>query len=124
MDKMKTILVIDDDPAMLELISDFCDGMGYRVESELESVKALARVQELKPDLITLDLQMPTPDGFDLLKQIKADPALQHIPILIVSVLASDAQRQGFMDMAQAFFNKPIDFSKFKDKIEQLAKKD
>jgi CheY-like chemotaxis protein len=117
-----SILVIDDDSNMAELISDFCSGMGYRVEVMTESTKAFETAKRLKPQLITLDLQMPGVDGFEVLRQLKDDPDTRNIPVIIVSVVAGDAERQGLLAAAQAIFSKPVNFKKLKDKVDQYVK--
>ena len=68
------ILVIDDEAAIAELIGDFCESMGYSVKTVTDSRDALRMAKEFRPHLITLDLQMPEVDGFELLRRFKADP--------------------------------------------------
>lgn len=116
------ILVIDDDPSIAELISDFCSGLGYSVQTLTDSTRALQAVKELRPILITLDLQMPEVDGFDILKQLKSDEATRSIPVIIVSILAGEAERQGLLSAAQAILTKPINFRKLRDKVDHYVK--
>jgi CheY-like chemotaxis protein len=115
------ILVIDDDPSIAELISDFCSGFGYTVQTLTDSQRAIETVKEVKPNLITLDLQMPKIDGFEILKQLKSDPATNQIPVIIVSILAGEAERQGLLSAAQAILTKPINFRKLKDKVDHYV---
>jgi len=117
-----TILVIDDDPSIAELISDFCSGFGYAVHTLTDSQKALGIVKEIKPSLITLDLQMPKVDGFEILKLLKSDAETRNIPVIIVSILAGEAERQGLLSAAQAILTKPINFRKLKDKVDHYVK--
>jgi CheY-like chemotaxis protein len=118
----ETILVIDDEPGIAELISDFCSGLGYKVYTLTESENAMDVARRIKPQLITLDLQMPKLDGFELLKQLKNDPATTGIPVIIVSILAGEAERQGLLAAAQAILTKPINFRKLRDKVGQYVK--
>jgi CheY-like chemotaxis protein len=118
----ESILVIDDEPSIAELISDFCSGLGYRVHTLTSSENAFDTVKKLKPNLITLDLQMPQVDGFELLKKLKNDPETCHIPVIIVSILAGEAERQGLLSAAQAILTKPINFRKLRDKVSQYVK--
>lgn len=120
--KEGTILVIDDDPNIAELISDFCAGFGYSVKTLTESQKAVETVKELRPSLITLDLQMPKVDGFEILKALKNDAETRHIPVIIVSILAGEAERQGLLSAAQAILTKPINFQKLRDKVDLYVK--
>jgi CheY-like chemotaxis protein len=116
------ILVIDDEPGIADLIGDFCEGMGYSVRTVTDSRNAFGAAKELKPCLITLDLQMPEVDGFELLRRFKADPETASIPIIIVSVLAREVERQGLLSAAQASLSKPIDFQTFKKRVDAYAK--
>jgi CheY-like chemotaxis protein len=116
------ILVIDDDPSIAELISDFCSGLGYSVHTLTDSTKAVQVVKELKPTLITLDLQMPEVDGFEILKALKSDQDTRNIPVIIVSILAGEAERQGLLSAAQAILTKPINFRKLRDKVDHYVK--
>lgn len=116
------ILVIDDESSIAELIGDFCEGMGYTVKTLTDSRAAFEQAKALRPRLITLDLQMPGLDGFELLKQFKADPVTADIPVIIVSVLAREVERQGLLTAAQAVLSKPIDFQTFKSRVDKYAK--
>ncbi|MBI4396128.1 MAG: response regulator [Elusimicrobia bacterium] len=120
--RQERILVVDDEPGIAELISDFCSELGYAVCTVTESNKAIAAAKEFKPDLITLDLQMPNVDGFELLKRLKEDPDTSTIPVIIVSILAGEADRQGMLSAAQAILTKPINFRKLRDKVGQYVK--
>jgi CheY-like chemotaxis protein len=118
----ENILIIDDDPSIAELISDFCSGLGYQVHTITESQNALEYAKRLRPDLITLDLQMPHVDGFEVLKKLKEDPETRTIPVIIVSILAGEAERQGLLSAAQAILTKPINFKKFREKVTTYIK--
>ena len=96
------ILVIDDESAIAELIGDFFESMGYSVKTVTDSRDAVRMAKEFRPHLITLDLQMPEVDGFELLRAFKADPDTAGIPVIIVSVLAREVERQGLLSAAQA----------------------
>ena len=118
------ILVIDDEAAIAELIGDFCESMGYSVKTVTDSRDALRMAKELQPHLITLDLQMPEVDGFELLRRFKADPDTAGIPVIIVSVLAREVERQGLLSAAQAILTKPIDFRTLRDRVDRNMAKD
>lgn len=121
-DVQNRILVIDDDPNIADLIADFCSGVGYEVDTLNDSVKAVETAKRLRPGLITLDLQMPGSDGFDVLKKLKSDPETRNIPVVIVSILAGEAEREGLLSAAQAILSKPINFRKLRDKLDNYVK--
>ena len=118
------ILVIDDEAAIAELIGDFCESMGYSVKTVTDSRDALRMAKEFRPHLITLDLQMPEVDGFELLRRFKADPDTAGIPVIIVSVLAREVERQGLLSAAQAILSKPIDFRTLRERVDRYTTKD
>ena len=111
----KRILVVDDDPQMTELLTDFCDGLGYEVITHTDGPSVTAAAQAWKPDLITLDLEMPGKDGLDVLNELRADPATRHIPVIIISVMATEAGIPP--DLVQGVFDKPIAFQKLLGRI-------
>lgn len=89
---MKTILVIDDEYALVESLTDLLEEEGYRVVSALNGKDGLARVVKEAPDLIVSDFMMPiAADGLELLKGVRALPAFRSVPVVMMS--ASDMAR-------------------------------
>jgi signal transduction histidine kinase len=104
------ILTVDDNEALrYSLVRSLCDA-GYQVVEAKTGAEALARAAEL-PDLITLDVNLPDMNGFQVCRKIKADPATTHIPILHVSSTFVDPQSrvQGLEGGADAYLAEPID---------------
>ena len=85
------ILVVDDTPANLEVISEALTDAGYEVAAALSGDRALKQVQHRPPDLILLDIQMPGIDGFETCRQLKQTAATAEIPIIFMTAL-SDAE--------------------------------
>lgn len=83
----KTILVVDDTPENLRLLSEMLSGKGYRVRSAPNGQHALISVQKELPDLILLDIMMPGMDGYEVCHQLKANPHTQEIPVIFISAL-------------------------------------
>lgn len=81
------ILAVDDDPLSLKFLSLYLHKEGYQVETAPSGPIALARLREQPVDLVLLDMLMPEMDGLQVLTQIKDDPALQHLPVLIISTV-------------------------------------
>jgi CheY-like chemotaxis protein len=89
-----TILVIDDDPALLELASELLSGDGHRVLVAPSGEDALVMVRAIRPDLILLDYFMPKVDGVAVIERLKADTATRGIPVVaITSGTAADAKK-------------------------------
>ena len=78
----KHILIVDDYPDALEIWALFLRSMGYRVSTATDGAAALAQAQELLPDLIVLDLELPRISGFDVARQLRANPDTESIPLI------------------------------------------
>ena len=102
-----TVLVIDDDPDALDLVTRFLAKHGYRVATAPDGARGLALARELHPVAITLDVLMPGLDGWGVLAALKADPALAAIPVVMVSML--DDAPVGYALGAAEYLVKPVD---------------
>lgn len=113
--KLKEIVVVEDDNDLRELI-------GLILYSDQYSVKLLANIQSFDqymawkcPDVIVLDVMLPDGNGIEVCQKLKADQKTGHIPVLLMSA-NSDKRISG--SGAEAFFDKPFDIDKFKNKVE------
>ena len=82
-----TILVVDDDATARDLMTRTLESKAYRVIAARHGLEALALARQHKPDAITLDVMMPQLDGWGVLKQLKEDPELRNIPVIMVTIL-------------------------------------
>ncbi|MBN1181999.1 MAG: response regulator [Bacteroidales bacterium] len=119
---MKKVLVIDDSEVSLFLIeSIFENDMNVEVLMEEDSRNAIRKIKYHLPDVIILDLMMPKIDGFEVLYQIKADPGLKNIPILVVSARHDkDALNKAEEFGVAGFVKKPIELNDIEVKIREL----
>jgi signal transduction histidine kinase/CheY-like chemotaxis protein len=102
-----TVLVIDDDPAARAITRRVLEREGYVVEEAADGETGLRRAQELRPDLITLDILMPVMDGWAVLTRLKADPALAHTPVILQTIV--EDRNMGFTLGAAEYLTKPIE---------------
>jgi two-component system, sensor histidine kinase and response regulator len=114
-----TILVIDDDPAVRDLTSRFLIKMGFRVVTAESGAEGLRLAKKVHPLLITLDVMMPEMDGWSVLKEIKADPAMADIPVIMVSVV--DNLQMGIGLGASNYLIKPVDRDRLAVLVEQYG---
>jgi DNA-binding response OmpR family regulator len=84
---MRKILLIEDDPFLVDIYSTKMKEVGYEVESAEEGEEALRKINDLKPDLILLDIVLPTVNGWEILRNIKKDENLKDIKVVILSNL-------------------------------------
>lgn len=85
------VLVVDDDPAALELVKDYMAGHRYEVVTTRDPEQALELARELKPTAIIADLMMPIMNGWDLLRALRLDAATAAIPVIIISIVEQKA---------------------------------
>lgn len=103
------ILVVDDTPANLEVITETLSLAGYATSTAISGERALKRLQTYIPDLILLDVQMPGMDGFETRQQLKADPGTARIPVIFMTALtAVDSKVKGFALGAVDYITKPF----------------
>jgi signal transduction histidine kinase/CheY-like chemotaxis protein len=101
------ILVIDDDPSVIEIVSAYLGHQGYAVHGVGESRRALEQARALRPAAIILDILMPHKDGWEILADLKADPELQDVPVILYTIVEN--QQLGLALGASAYLTKPID---------------
>jgi len=101
-----TILVIDDDPTVHDLMRRFLTKEGFRVATAPGGKEGIRLAKELKPDLITLDVLMAETDGWSVLTALKADPDTADIPVIILTMF--DDKEMGFALGASDYMTKPI----------------
>ncbi len=102
-----TVLVIDDDPAVRDVMERLLRQEGFRVETAADGEEGLRKAAELRPDLITLDVIMPRKDGWSVLADLKAEPNLAEVPVIMLS-MAGD-RNLGYMLGAAEYLTKPLE---------------
>ncbi|MEP7132105.1 MAG: ATP-binding protein, partial [Acidobacteriota bacterium] len=117
----KVVLVIDDDPSVLDLMQRICSKAGYRVMTTRSGEEGLRLAREKRPDLITLDVVMPGIDGWAVLAALKKDPALSAIPVVVVTI--ADERDRGISLGASDYFVKPVDHEKLKSALARIRRR-
>lgn len=108
------ILVVDDNPANIELLVAILGAQGYRCRVANNGVRALAAVELDSPDLVMLDIAMPKMDGYEVCRRIKADPRTRALPVIFLSAL------NGAIDKVQAFAAGGADYVSKPFQIEEV----
>jgi CheY-like chemotaxis protein len=104
------VLVIDDDPTVHDLMRRFLGKEGFKVVPALSGEEGLRLARASVPDVIVLDVQMPTMDGWQVLQQLKADPALKDVPVVLITMM--DQKSLGYSLGANDYLLKPVDREK------------
>jgi DNA-binding response OmpR family regulator len=108
---MKKILLIDDDPGILEALTLILEGEGYEIETIIKVSKDINRkLKKFHPDLILLDMLLSGLDGRDIAKNLKANPKYKKIPIIMLSA-HPNAKREAMACGANYFIAKPFDMN-------------
>ncbi len=105
----KKILAVDDERHIVRLVQVNLERAGYEVITAFDGVEALKKVHDEKPDLIVLDVMMPQMDGFETLKNLKANPATRDIPVIMLTAKAQDADVfRGWQSGVDCYLTKPF----------------
>ena len=102
----KVILAIDDDTQVISLYERYLQTQGYRVVALNDPLQAVERARELKPYAITLDIMMPSRDGWSVLTELKNNEETRDIPVIVCSIL--EEEEKGFSLGAADYLTKPI----------------
>jgi len=121
---IKKVLVVEDEKDILELILSIFDGLGnYRVLSAMDGEEAIKLARMDSPDIILLDIQLPTLNGYEVCKYIKSDPTMSHIKILMLSGMTKNSDRQKAKEAnADGYINKPFISIELLEKVESLLR--
>jgi DNA-binding response OmpR family regulator len=101
---MTTVLVVDDDPDVCDLVAYKLRKSGYEVRSATDGDEAISAVAEQLPDLVLLDIMMPGPSGLEVLERWRADPATATLPVILLTARAQESDVEtGFALGAEPF---------------------
>lgn len=129
MNKPSKVLVIDDDPGFVKVTRTMLESKGYDVEAAYNRDEAMKKVGTVKPDLILLDIMMEKlRDGFTICYQLKHDPELRKIPVLVVTAITEKTgfkfspTADGEYFQADDFMEKPVKPSELLKRVEKLLR--
>jgi two-component system, OmpR family, response regulator MtrA len=104
------VLVVDDDPVILKLLTVNFELEGYEVLAATQGAEALAVAREHRPDVVVSDIMMPVMSGIDLVTELQADPDLASIPVVLLSAKAQAADIRVGLDAGAAdYVTKPFE---------------
>jgi CheY-like chemotaxis protein len=117
----RRILIIEDNPANMELMEYLLRASGFEVIAEHDGPGGIDAARRLQPDLIVCDVHLPKMDGLEIVRQLKAAPPLAKVPIVAVTALAMVGDRERLLAAGfDAYIGKPIDPETFAADMEAL----
>lgn len=124
MSEDKLILVVDDDPDLVEAVSMKLEAKSYQVAKAYDGVEAMDKIREKKPDVVILDVMMPRKNGWEVCEDIKNDDALKDIAVVLLTAVADSVKttsythHDGKTTLADDYIPKPIDL----DELMEIVK--
>ena len=116
----KKVLVVDDEPDVLKIVSFRLKSAGYEVKTASDGQEALDLIEKDCPDLILLDLRMPVMDGYEAINILKADSVLKDIPVIVLTASAMKEEQEKIDSLnCEGYLRKPIEKNKL---LRELAK--
>lgn len=121
---MTRVLVVDDEASLRAIMEVNLTASGYDVIATRRGEEALALVKAGKPDLILLDIKMPGMSGWDVLNELKADPGLRDIPVIVMTafIKESEESRAAAIHVA-SFLAKPFGIRELLEQVRQALRK-
>ena len=121
MEERKKILVVDDEPPVIRSLDFIFSREGYAVTKAEDGEKAIDLVKKSKPDLMFLDVMMPKKNGYEVCQEIKNNPSLKDIYIIILTAKGSESDREKGISMgADEVITKPFSPVKVVAKVKEL----
>ncbi len=119
---IKRILCIEDETEMVDLIRLILGRRGFEVTGATGGIEGLQKVRQTNPDLVLLDLMMPDMDGWEVYQQMKADPNLRSIPVIVVTAKAQNVDRVLGLHIARVddYISKPFSPQELMDSVEKV----
>ena len=121
MSKTASILVVDDDPEIVTMLSTRLGKRGYKVSTAEDGNRAIELAKRERPDIVLLDIMMPGKSGWEVARALKQDPVTQHVKIVMVSAIGEKTNEiTAPIYGADAHVDKPFEFEKLERVIGQL----
>lgn len=118
---MTTVLIADDDLASRELLWEALEPCGFRLIEASDGQEALSKIQSEAPDLALLDIQMPSLDGFAVLRAVRGSDFGNRVRLVAVTALATESDRQRVLDAGfDGYVSKPISISEVRQQVQRM----
>ena len=116
----KTVVIVDDEPAMVDMLTTFLTMKGFQVHGAYTGMAGVDAIEREQPDVVLLDLMLPDIDGFEVCRRLRSNPAYASLPVVIISARAeTEAVERAMGAGANAYMVKPL---RFPELLEEIAK--
>jgi len=122
----KYILIVDDDPDLVETVAMLLESKGYEVGKAYDGIEGEEAIKKRRPDVLVLDVMMPRKDGYKLCKEIKSNKWTQDIPVILLTAVGEAVSTttythaEGMSTEAEDFIPKPVDAKTLVEAVERL----
>jgi DNA-binding response OmpR family regulator len=122
----KYILIVDDDPDLVETVSLLLENQGYEVGKAYDGIEGEAAIKKRHPDVLVLDVMMPRKDGYELCRELKSNKWTQEIPVVLLTAVGDAVTSttychyDGMTTEAENFIPKPVDPQTLVQALESL----
>ncbi len=122
----KYVLIVDDDPDLVETVAMLLESKGYEVGKAYDGIEGEESIKKRRPDVLVLDVMMPRKDGYKLCKELKANKWTQDIPVILLTAVGEAVSSttythaEGMSTEAEDFMPKPVDAKTLVEAVERL----
>jgi CheY-like chemotaxis protein len=118
----KVVVVVDDEPETTEMIAEMVRLSGCQAIPTFGGTLAMNLIAREKPDVVVLDVMMPDISGYDVLRFIRKDPRLKHIPVILVSARSRPEDiQEGLNAGAEVYLTKPVAFAELQQAVRKVT---
>lgn len=118
----KRVLLIEDEPNIVEAVSFLLSRDGWTVHTHQDGSSALDKVRNGAPDMVILDVMLPGKSGYDVLRDMRADPDMAQIPVMMLTARGQQRDRELAQELgATRFMTKPFANAELRDAVQQLV---
>ena len=116
------VMIVEDEPNIVESLSFVFSREGWQVAAALDGQTAIERLLSEPPDVLVLDVMLPPLNGFEVLKRLRSEPSLKHLPVLVLTAKGQEKDRHTAMRLgADAFVTKPFSNRDIVQQVRALA---
>lgn len=118
---VRTVMIVDDSVTVRKVTSRLMERHGFEVETAKDGVDALNQLQDLRPDVVLLDIEMPRMDGFEVLRSVRRDESLKDLPIIMITSRTGEKHKQQAMELGvNEYLGKPFQEANLLATIEEV----